>query len=277
MKAKLTITMLFGVLLPTFAGNSAIGLAVTPGHLVVNGSRVNGNATVTEGLELKTENAPGTVHLTSGATVLLDRNSRAKVFADRVILEEGVGQVGGKNTVPMWSMGLKVVADSAAQARVDRKADSLVVESLRGPVGVFSTEGVLLARVTEGRALGFKPMATPDGMSSVTGRVAKEGSRFVLPDEVTGRKIELEGSGLAQEVGQRVTVSGKASADQQKILVARMNRVAEEASMPEPAPAPSPSPRPAPAALAGPAIIAIVVGAAGTAIGVGVWAANRSN
>jgi hypothetical protein len=263
--------MLFGLLVPTFAGNTAIGLAVSPGHLLVNGARVNGNATLTEGLELRTENAPGSVHYANGATVLLDRNSRAKVFADHLLLEDGAGQTGGKQPMAVWSLGFRVVAEASSQARVDRKQDIVTVESLRGPVGVFSKEGVLLARVTEGRALSFQPMATKDGMSSYTGRIAKDGNRFVIPDEVTGRTIEVEGVGLDREIGQRVTVRGTASADQQKVLVARMNRVAEEAPMPEPAPSPAPA-----APLALPGIVAIIGGIAG-AISIAAYVANRSN
>jgi hypothetical protein len=118
-----------------------------------------------------------------------------------------------------------------------------------------------VANLTAGRALGLQPSGVA-ASSTMTGRLARENGHYVLPDEVSGLKVELNGNGLDREIGRRIQVTGapKASADRstQVIEVARLNRLADE---PAPMPAPSPAPQAAGAAgLSATAKVWIVVG-----------------
>ena len=92
----------------------------------------------------------------------------------------------------------------------------------------------------------------------MTGKVAKENGKFLLADEVSGLKVELNGDGLAREVGSRVNVSGTAtaSADRstQVIQVAKLHRLEGDEPTPSPGPTPSPNPKPAAAQSGGAAI-----------------------
>jgi hypothetical protein len=243
-----------------FAASPAIGIAVSHGKLEVNNTMVDGNANLAAGTSVKTSAFPSMLQLMGGSNVALDRESQAKVFADRVVLERGVGQLAGKNSYAVEAMGFRVTGD-AAQARVEMKKDHVLVAALSGVVKVTDVNGMPVANLTAGRALGLQPSGVA-ASSTMTGRLARENGHYVLPDEVSGLKVELNGNGLDREIGRRIQVTGapKASADRstQVIEVARLNRLADE---PAPMPAPSPAPQAAGAAgLSATAKVWIVVG-----------------
>ncbi|MCX6590482.1 MAG: hypothetical protein NTZ56_03065 [Acidobacteria bacterium] len=224
-----------------FAAGPVIGVAVSQGRLEVNKTVVDGNANLSAGTSVKTSASTSMLHLTNGSNVALDRESEAKIFADHVVLERGAGQLAGKNAYAVEAMGFRVTGDGA-QARVDMKKDYIIVAALSGTVRVTDGNGIPVANVTPGRALGLQP-TSGSATSTMTGRLGQENGRFVLPDETSGLKVELTGKGLDREIGRRIEVSGapKASADRstQVIEVARLNRLTDE---PVPGPAPSPAP-----------------------------------
>ena len=253
-----------------FAASPVIGVAVSQGRLEVNKTVVDGNANLSAGTSVKTLASTSMLHLTNGSNVALDRESEARIFADHVVLERGTGQLAGKNAYAVEAMGYRVTGDGA-QARVDMKKDHFVVAALSGTVRVTDANGVPVANVAPGRVLGFQA-AGGQAQSTMTGRLARENGRYVLPDETSGLKVELTGNGLDREIGRRIQVSGapKASADRstQVIEVARLNRLTDE---PVPAPVPAPTPSPAPAqgwAALSAGTKVLIVGAIVTAIAV---------
>ncbi|MCX6595113.1 MAG: hypothetical protein NTV70_01950 [Acidobacteria bacterium] len=262
-KSLVVLSMVMG---SAFAASPAIGVAVTHGRLEVNNTTVDGNANLAAGASVKTSAFPSMLQLSGGSNVALDRESQAKVFADRVVLERGVSQLAGKNAYAVEAMGFRVTGD-AAQARVEMKKDYVLVAALSGVVKVTDASGMPVANLTAGRALGLQPTGAA-ASSTMTGRLARENGHYVLPDEVSGLKVELNGNGLDREIGRRIQVTGapKASADRstQVIEVARLNRLTDE---PAPMPAPSPAPQAPVAGLSSLAKIWIVVGVLG-AVGV---------
>ena len=264
---KRTLLVLSTVFGSIFAASPSIGIAVSHGKLEVNSAVVDGNANLAAGTSVKTSSFPSMLQMTNGSNVALDRESQAKVFADRVVLERGVSQLAGKSAYAVEAMGFRVTGD-AAQARVEMKKDHVLVAALSGVVKVTDASGMPVANLTAGRALGLQPTnAAP--LSTMTGRLSRENGQFVLPDEVSGLKVELNGPGLDREIGRRIQVSGapKMSSDRstQVIQVARLNRLADE-----PAPMPTPSPAPQAAGVGGLSSMAkifIVVGVLG-AVGV---------
>lgn len=248
-----------------FAAGPVIGLAVSQGKLTVNSAAVEGNANLTSGSVVTTSADATRLQFTSGATVVLDRESTATVFADRAVLNSGTGQLGGRKAYTLEAMGFRIAADGA-QARVDVKKDHVIVAALSGAVKITDAAGVPVANIAAGRALGLQPSAGAP-VSTMTGRVASENGKFVLADEVSGLKVELKGQDVAKELGKRVQVTGapKPAADKstQIIEVARLNRVGEE---PVPTPVPTPTPQ-AGAGMSNTAKVWIVVGVLG-AVGI---------
>src|SRR5579863_107545 len=76
-----------------FAANPAIGIVTASGHFTLQGSEVWGNATLFEGATIETTSASTQLALRNGVKVQLAAGSRARVFADRLKLERGAGQV----------------------------------------------------------------------------------------------------------------------------------------------------------------------------------------
>lgn len=261
--------------LSAFAASPVIGMAVSEGQLSVNNSLIDGNANLMNGSVVRTADSPSRLHMKNGAQILLDRNTQAKVLGDRIVLERGVTQISSRNNTSydLEALGFRVATATTGQARVEMQNDRVVVAALNGPVQVSGQDGIVLASVSAGRTLSFEPAAA-SGKSEMTGRIQKQGEKFILPDEVSGLKVELNGKGLDREVGQRVRVEGTALSSDDKqsqvIQVARVNRLA---AFPEPTPGPSPTPSPVPQAggsaggLSNGAKVAIVLGVVG-AVGI---------
>jgi len=249
-----------------FAAGPVIGLAVSQGKLTVNSAAVEGNANLTSGSVVATAADSTRLRLASGATLVLDRQSNATVFADRAVLNSGTGQLGGRNAYTLEAMGFRI-ASNAGQARVDVKKDHVIVAALSGAVKVTDAAGVPVANIAAGRALGLQP-TNGAPVSTMTGRVTRDNGKFTLSDEVTGLKVELKGENVAEQLGQRVQVTGapKPAADKstQIIEVARLNRVGEE---PAPTPVPTPTPQAGAGGMSNAAKVWIVVGVLG-AVGI---------
>src|SRR6266540_2871671 len=78
------------------AASSSIGMINAPGSFQINGAQVFGNATLFEGTVLQTGSVTGDLRFRTGARMQLSSDSRAKVYRDRLVLEQGIGQMEGK-------------------------------------------------------------------------------------------------------------------------------------------------------------------------------------
>jgi hypothetical protein len=251
---------------PIPAATGIIGIATADGQFQVNNSTVDGNANLRSGAVIQTMRGASRVNLMNGSNLILGASSQAKVMEDRLILERGMSQLTSKSAYALEASGFRVSPEPSSQIRVDAKQGQMIVSVVYGRARVSDKSGLPIARLAAGRTIGFQPKSEASGTSVMTGRVARENGRFILPDETSGLIVELTGTGLDREVGQRVRVSGTAqpSADRstQIIEVARMNRLEGEASA-SPSPAPSPNPAPAPSGSAqsgGTALVVMLVG-----------------
>ena len=263
------------ITVPVMGATGIVGVVVSQGQLQVNNAPVDGNANLTSGAVVRTAMAPSRVHLANGSNLTLDRNSQAKILEDRVVLERGSSQFASKNSYGLEAMGFRVSPDAFTQVRVQAEGDRMVVSALNGGVRVTDSRGLPIARLTAGRSLSFQPSTATSSVSTMTGRVTKENGKFVLPDDVSGLKVELSGQNLDSEVGQRVQVTGNASPSTdrstQVIKVAKLNRVAGDEASPSPAPTPNPTPTPSPkpaAAQSGGAAVAVIMIAATAGMGI---------
>jgi len=260
------------------AATSSIGVAESPGKIRVDGSLVKGNATVFEGSVVETENSTTAVRLEKGVVVKLATDSRGKLFRDHLTLEKGSSEFSG-GSYRMEVATLKVTpADSTSRAVVAMSGDrSIEVTALAGSFRVVTDGGVLLANVRPGAAFAFSPQATgASAPTTITGKVTKEGGVYFVTAQQTGVKYQVTGSGVTDSmVGKTVTVTGTPDPTAKPAGSAAAVIILSSASVARGAAA-------AGASTAGMAagtklIIAGVVVAAGSGVGVGVYQAQKDD
>ncbi len=152
------------------AGN-AIGVASTRGTMEVNGAAVRGTASISEGAWVKTNQTAGSIHLTSGVQVTLGQNSAGRVFADRLALLSGAGQVAAKQDYAVEALGFRVDPAENGAARVAWDGNRILVTAVDTAVKV-SQEGVLVARLNAGTTYYFEPDTPKDDTAASAGKVA---------------------------------------------------------------------------------------------------------
>jgi hypothetical protein len=214
---------------PALAAGPVIGLVVAEGKLRVDDATVTGNGNLSEGSKVKTAKGFARVQLNGGIRAAVGPETEARVHTAHLELSRGLGVVAS----PAYAVragAYTIQAAAGAQSTVYRKGETVEVGAAEGEVVVRNGAGMTIARVLPGQPLRLEP-GTP-GQSSMTGILRRERSRFRLEDEVTRLDVELRGAGLDQHAGQRVSISGGATAqgDSQLIQVARLVVEAEQQS-----------------------------------------------
>ena len=150
----------------------AIGIVTASGHFNVEGSQVWGNATLFDGTTIETSSASSDLALRNGVKVQLAAGSRARIWQNRLVLEKGVAQLA---------------APVSFEARVSEQA-----ELIRAPY----------------RGVAFQ--AAP-GQTVHAGCMVYKDGHYLVQDQTSLEVIEVTGTGLAANVGNRVEVRGAAS------------------------------------------------------------------
>ena len=146
-----------------------IGVASAIGTFTVNDAKVEGNANVFEGSQIKTGTASSRVYLQSGADLTLGINSAGTFFKDHVLLEQGATRVGGMNHYVIQAGPYRIQSAEPVSEAVVRLADGEVqIAALSGALNVFSTQGALLTRIGAGTASAFQNTPTQTGQSGAT-------------------------------------------------------------------------------------------------------------
>ncbi len=234
--AKKLICLVAASALWLTAGSGVIGVAVTNGQMQVDRAAVSGNSNLAEGSSVLTSAQATRIQLHNGNRATLAPNSAARVYADRLVLEKGMGMVGSSG-YRVQAGGLEVApAAWQARAQVLVKGGTVQVAALEGPVKVLGAGGIVLARVNAGTAMEVQPDAGAAGTSTVTGTLRQEGGRFLLRDQVTNLDVELRGSQLQSRLGQMVQATGRANAsadrESQVIEVASLSHFEPERQEP---------------------------------------------
>ncbi len=199
----------------SFAAGPAIGMAIANGGFEVNHSKVWGNATLFDGNVIETNVSSSRLKLNSGVKMQLASESRARVYASRLVLEKGIGQLESAN-YSIEADKLQVSPDkTGATARVLVVSSNRVTVAAReGMVRVNNSEGVLIAKLSAGHEMTFEPQA--DGSVTVTrvsGILAVKDGKFVVVDRVTNVTMQLQGTGLEDQVGNLVEITGTVDAE----------------------------------------------------------------
>ena len=194
---------------PMWAGPPAIGTAATKGSFRVDDATVVGNATLFEGTTVETHQSASTLDLASGTRLSLASESKGRIFGDRLILERGSGKMEKAVGFLMEARGLTVRMDNGAgSAQVALQGTAQVqVAALAGSVRVLNSQGVLVAAIRSGSALEFAFQVAGEP-SKLTGCLRAVSGHYLVTDEVTNVTVEVAGSGLDRESGNRVEVTG---------------------------------------------------------------------
>jgi len=183
-----------GCLLFVMAVPPSIGVIRSAGDFQLDGSTVSGNATLFEGSTVQTAAAQSKIQLSSGVQIVLEPNTRAQVYKDRV-------EAATLRILP---------ADPHTIAQVVAQDSSHVsVSASRGLVDVRNGAGVLVATVRPGLALAFTTQAGGAATATkMSGCLVKKGDKYLLTDSTTGVTAELQGPSVAASAGHQVQITG---------------------------------------------------------------------
>lgn len=239
-KATTARQLIIGVAFSTLclqASGGVIGIAVSNGQMQVDRATVTGNANLNDGSSVQAAAEAARIQLNNGNRVTLAPDSAAQVYADRLVLQRGLGVVGSPG-YRVLALGIEIVPESAAsRAQVRVSGATVQVAAVNGPLKVTGGNGIVLAKVYAGGAMEVTPPAAGSApTSTVTGTLRQESGKFMLRDEISNLDVELRGSGLTGQVGRNVQATGRASVsankESQVIEVARLMlaKAAEEQS-----------------------------------------------
>ena len=196
------------------AGTVSIGTASVRGDMRVDSYTVNGNATLFDGSVVETGQATADLRLNKGTEITLATSSRGTLYSNRLVLQQGEGELTSGSSFQLQANGLHVTPSQPNSDGVVslKPGNTVEVAALTGSFGVTNDQGVLLASVHPGMPLSFAMQAggAPAAFTA-SGKISEVNGHFYLTDAKTGTKYEVTGNNLAKVVGHTVTVSGTAT------------------------------------------------------------------
>ena len=160
---RLCLTFLLSLVV-CFAVQPTIGIATAVGTFIVNSNRVDGNANLFEGSELKTGKASSRVFLQNGAALTLGIDSAGTIYRDHLVLQQGATKVDNMNGYSVHASDYRIEqGQSASQAVVRLDEDMVEVAALAGSLNVLDKKGALLTHIGSGTASAFQAGAGAGG------------------------------------------------------------------------------------------------------------------
>jgi hypothetical protein len=214
-------TLFLSALISSFAvaATPPIGIVTASGHFTLDRSQVWGNATVFEGSLVETGSASSEVALRNGAKMQLGKDSRARILANRIVLEKGIGQISAPESFEVNAGNLRIHMDGRLRVSV---GDRVQIASLSGSTRVSSASGILLAAIPAGRLMNFDPQAA-NGSVTRTGCLMFKDNHYIVQDEDTQEVVELSGGqNLNSQLGNRVEIKGTASSAKPAVTIATL-------------------------------------------------------
>lgn len=202
------------------AGTVSIGTASARGDMRVDNYVVHGNATLFDGSQIETTQASADLRLQKNIEVILGRSSRAALYRDRMVLEQGETELTASTPFRLDASIVRVTPNNPnSRWTVSLKPGNTVeVTALTGAVGVTSEHGIMLANVVPGRPLSFAMQQggsgpAQGGSSSAfagTGVLDYSVGYYFLTVTATGVTYQIVGAvgKLAHLAGQTVTING---------------------------------------------------------------------
>lgn len=164
--ARLCVAWILSVAVCT-AVPPTIGIASAVGTFIVNSNRVDGNANLFDGSQVKTGKASSQVLLQNGAALTLGINSAGTVYRNHLLLQQGATKVDNMDGYNVQAADYRVEqGQSGSQAVVRLDGNMVEIAALAGSLNVFDKKGALLTRIGSGTATAFQTGGTPGGQGS---------------------------------------------------------------------------------------------------------------
>jgi hypothetical protein len=203
-------TLISGCVVAAIAGPPTIGTATSPGDFRVDGATVRGNSTIFDGNTVETASARSVLEL-NGAQITLSPESRAKVYQDRTVLEQGTSVVrADKHLVEAGTLRISPTAKFSTVQIENKGARQVMVMARAGSAEVRNGSGLLVAKLDAGMAMMFDAAASGNGAARVSGVLKKkEDGKFEVTDNTTHISYELQGDvNLSKYEGQTIEITG---------------------------------------------------------------------
>ena len=192
------------------AASPAIGTILTQGAFRLNHATLINNATLFEGATIETGSAVSRMDLVSGTRLELGADSRGRFFGDHLVLERGQSVIHKAQGFRVEARGLTILPDTGASTgRILLTGNARVqVSAVAGSLRVLNSRGMVVAKISSGRALVMEPQSS-DSPTRLAGYVVLRGGHYLLTDETTNVTVELAGKkSFANAIGRRVEVTG---------------------------------------------------------------------
>ena len=208
------------------AAAASIGTVAASGHFSVGGTTVWGNSTLFDGARIETSDASSELRLDNGVRVQLGADSRARVWADHLVLEKGVGQMGIQNAGRAGAFWISAggyavhAAEAGSRVRVGLGSE-IEIAALAGGARVNAANGTLVASIVPGASAKIALQSAQAPTVQHTGCLLLKEGRFIQQDEDTQQVYEINGpSDLRANVGNRVLTTGRVSSAKPVIQIA---------------------------------------------------------
>lgn len=194
------------------AGTTVIGTASVRGNMRVDGSTVQGDATVFNGTVVETDDASANLRMGHGIDVTMSKSSKGTVYSDHFVLQRGESELSAPGSFQLEANGLRVAADIPNSVAIVTMAPhkTVNVAVLAGRFKVREGDGFLLSNVLPGRPLSFAaqaPASTSPYYVSVVGLLDSQNGHYILTT-AENVKYELTGIEIQKFVGDKVLVTG---------------------------------------------------------------------
>jgi hypothetical protein len=134
-----------------------IGIATAVGTFIVNSNRVDGNANLFEGSDVKTGKASSQVFLQNGAALTLGIDSAGTIYRDHLLLLQGATKIDNMNGYSVHTPDYRIEqGQPSSQAVVRLDGDMVEVAALAGSLNVLDKKGALLTHIGTGTASAFQ-------------------------------------------------------------------------------------------------------------------------
>ena len=239
--ALVTVVLFASVMIAT-AATPAIGVVTAEGSFLVDNAVVWGNSSLFSGNSIETLGASSQLQLNSGSRLVMASESRGQVYADHLVLNKGGGALKDATGYAIEARTLRVRTDGPGSAVYValNGANHVQVEALQGRARVTTAQGMLVANLRPGSALEFDPQqAGAAQQSKLRGCLKKEGLAYMLTDSTTDVTVELRGTGLDEQVGKVIEITGAmipgataAAGATQVIRVGELNATGDQCAAP---------------------------------------------
>ena len=220
-----------------------LGALTTVASVRVDNYQTRGAATVIDGSTVETQAYPAEIDLAEGVRIHLYADTRARVYARCLLVEQGGAQLRSAGGYSIVSTSMHVIPTSqSAVIRVQDSSDAVRVGVVAGTAELRQTNGLLVASLNAGGAVNLDrpPDAAAGGPTELTGTLSQKDGRFLLLDDGSGKTVELNGEGLDKAVGRCISVLGSRDPATQIVYLAGFTQIPCGArKAPDPCGAPS--------------------------------------